>query len=104
LAECPPRRRVSAVLFGNRHKLELLSALAEAGDDGVNLSQLGAAQEVPASVYYGPLRDLMAAGLVDRLGRASGDRRCWYRRRENRFWDCLRSLAGELAEIEVEVS
>src|SRR5690242_19024016 len=105
LADCPAgHRRVSAVLFGNRHKLELLAALAEAGDEGVNLSQLSEAQGVKPSVYYGPLRDLMRAGLVDRLGRKSDDRRCWYGRRQNRFWDCVRSLATVLTEIQVEVS
>jgi DNA-binding transcriptional ArsR family regulator len=106
LVECPPGpRQVSVVLFGNRHKLELLAALAEAGDDGVNLSQLSEVQGVSPSVYYGPLRDLMRAGLVDRLGRRrEGDRRCWYGRRRNRFWDGVRSLVAELAEIQVEVS
>lgn len=99
-AECVPGRRVSAVVFGNRHRLELLVALAEAGNEGVNLSQLSEAQEVPASVYYGPIRGLISVGLVDRLGRVTGDRRCWYRRRESRFWDHVRSLAGELAEVE----
>jgi hypothetical protein len=44
---------VSAVLFGNRHKLELLTALVEAGDDGVSLSDVADAQGVAASVYYG---------------------------------------------------
>jgi hypothetical protein len=44
---------VSAVLFGNRHKLELLTALVEAGDDGVSRSDVADAQGVAASVYYG---------------------------------------------------
>jgi hypothetical protein len=92
------------VLFGNRYRLELLAALAEAGDDGVNLSQLSYDQGVSASVYYGPIRHLMSAGLVDRLGRTTGDRRCWYRRRKYRFWDCVRSLASELTEVEVNAS
>jgi hypothetical protein len=84
--------------------LELLVALAEAGDEGVNLSELSQVQGVPASVYYGPIQVLISAGLVDRLGRVMGDRRCWYRRRESQFWDCLRSLAGDLATVEGKAS
>lgn len=99
-AKVAPGRRISAAVFGNRHRLELLVALAEAGEAGVNLSELSDAQGVAASVYYGPIRALISVGLVDRLGRVAGDRRCWYRRRESRFWDHVRSLAGELAEVE----
>ena len=102
--DCPAERRVSAVLFGNRHRLELLAALADAGDEGVNLSDLAKAQGVLANVYYAPLRALLEAGLVDRLGKTSGDRRCWYRRRESRVWNGVRALAGALAEAEVDAS
>jgi hypothetical protein len=31
---------MSAAVFGNRYRLELMVALAEGGDEGVNLSQL----------------------------------------------------------------
>jgi hypothetical protein len=40
LAGCPPDRLMSAAVFGNRYRLELMVALAEGGDEGVNLSQL----------------------------------------------------------------
>ncbi|SMD27626.1 hypothetical protein [Kibdelosporangium aridum] len=95
-------RHVSGVVFGNRHRLELLVALAKAGDDGVCLSQLSDARGVPASVYYAPIRGLISVGLVDKLGRTRGDRRCWYRRHEgqDRFWSCVQALAGELSEVE----
>jgi DNA-binding transcriptional ArsR family regulator len=93
---------VSAVLFGNRHKLELLTALVEAGDDGVSLSDVADAQGVAASVYYGPLRPLIDAGLVERLGRRAEGRRCWYRRRENAFWGYVEVIIQGLAEVEVE--
>lgn len=102
LAGCPPDRQMSAALFGNRYRLELLAALAESGDRGVNLSQLAEDRTVAPSVYYGPIRDLLNAGLVERLGQITGDRRCWYRRREYGFWNTVSSLAQRLAEIEVE--
>jgi len=95
---------MSAVLFGNRHKLELLVALAEAGNEGVNLSTLSDTQGVSPSVYYGPIKDLISVGLAERLGRVSNDRRCWYRRRHSGFWNGFSSLAGELATIEARAS
>lgn len=104
MAGCPPGRLMSAAVFGNRYRLELMVALAEGGEEGVNLSQLAEACTVAPSVYYGPIRDLLDAGLVERLGRIAGDRRCWYRRREHGFWDVVPSLAQQLAEVEVEAS
>ncbi|WP_370945334.1 hypothetical protein AB5J62_40635 [Amycolatopsis sp. cg5] len=104
LADCSPGRRVSAAVFGNRHKLELLLALAQAGDQGVNLSALSDERGVFTSVYYGPIRDLIEVGLVERLGRMPGDRRCWYRRRESTLWDGVRAVAVDLAEFEVDES
>jgi hypothetical protein len=45
-------RRFSAVAFGHRYRLELLSALALAdGGQGICLSLLGDCCEVTASVY-----------------------------------------------------
>jgi len=92
------------LLFGNRHKLELLAALASAGEDGVNLSELAAHQGVAASVYYAPINDLLRAGLVDKLPRRLPDRRRWYRRTEGSVWGPMRELAEGLATIEVTTS
>ena len=93
-------RRISVLLFGNRHKLDLLAALAEAGDGGVSVSTLADRHGVAASVYYAPLTDLMEAGLVVRLDPVPRDRRRWYVRVEHRAWRSLRSLAQDLAELE----
>jgi hypothetical protein len=95
---------VSALLFGNRHKLELLTALANAEDGRVNLSLLATAQGVPASVYYGPIRTLIDAGLVQRLAPQPHDRHRWYGRTESPLWACIRALVGELAAVEVKAS
>lgn len=104
LAECPPSRRASLLVFGNRHKLELLAALAVAADGRVNLSELASEQQVAASVYYAPVNDLLRAGLVEKLPRTLPDRRRWYRRVEGTVWECMRSFAAELATIEVKAS
>lgn len=92
------------LLFGNRHKLELLTALAHASDGRVNLSELAAEQQVAPSVYYPPIRDLLQAGLVEMLPRTLPDRRRWYRRVEGKVWKSMRSFTAELATIEVKVS
>lgn len=104
LVDCPPSRRVSALLFGNRHKLELLTALANGQDGPVNLSLLAARQGVSPSVYYAPIKDLIGAGLVQRLVSEPGDRRRWYGPTENSFWVVVRSVATELAAVEVKAS
>jgi hypothetical protein len=104
LADCPPRRRTSALLFGNRHKLELMAALATAEDGRVNLSLLADGQGVPPSVYYSPIRDLITAGLAARLTPVQGDRRRWYARTENDLWESIRALAGHVTAMEVAAS
>jgi hypothetical protein len=92
------------LLFGNRHKLDLIAALAYAGDDGVNLSELAVRQGVAASVYYAPINDLLRAGLVDKLPRWLPDRRRWYRRTDGSVWTSMGVLAERLATIEVKAS
>lgn len=89
-------RRVSSLLFGNRHRLELLAALAESEDGRVNLSLLADEQGVPPSVYYGPIKDLMIAGVVTKLPQISRERRRWYERSGDGFWDSVRQLLGHL--------
>lgn len=89
---------MSVRVFGNRHKLELLLALANAKDGAVNLSELAEDNGVSASVYYAPVRDLTSARLVERVAPVPGDRRRWYRRTGHRFWD---SAAPPLTELVV---
>lgn len=98
IVDCPAERVVSARLFGNRHKLELLLALVSAEDGAVNLSELAEVNGVSASVYYAPIRDLTSAGLVERVAPVPGERRRWYRRSGHRFWA---SAATPLAELVV---
>lgn len=91
---------MSAVVFGNRYRLELLVALARAGDEGVNLTRLGELSGASPNVYYAPIKDLISVGLVERLGRVGGDRRCWYRRCGTEVWDRLRMFAEGLVLAE----
>jgi hypothetical protein len=99
----PTRTPCVCSVVRQRYRLEL-AALAHAGDDGVNLSDLANAQGVSANVYYAPLQALLGVGLVERLGKTSGDRRCWYRRCESKVWAGVRFLTKELAAVEAEAS
>lgn len=93
-------RRMSVLVFGNRHKLDLLAALAEAGEGGVSVSMLAERHGVAASVYYAPLTDLIEAGMVTRLDPVPRERRRWYVRVEHRVWASVRALTQDLAELE----
>ncbi|MFF9457284.1 hypothetical protein [Streptomyces flaveolus] len=95
-------REVSVRVFGNRYRAELMWALAAADEQGVCLGDLAAARNAPASVYQAPIRALVEAGLAERLPRAPGERRRWYRRSDNEtLWQCLEGLLSCLAEQSV---
>lgn len=97
-------RRVSAFLFGNRHRLELLAALAEAEDGRVSLTLLAERLGAPASVYYRPVRDLIEVGVVAKLPQAPGERRRWYARIGDEFWAGIRTLLGSVPGLASELS
>ncbi|MGW2722358.1 hypothetical protein [Streptomyces sp. NPDC001492] len=95
-------REASVRVFGNRYRAELMWALASADEQGVCLGDLAAARNAPPSVYQAPMRALVEAGLAERLPRAQGERRRWYRRSENEgLWQCLEGLLSCLAEQSV---
>ncbi|MFC1421280.1 hypothetical protein [Streptacidiphilus cavernicola] len=92
-------RQLSAGVFGNRYRAELIAALAAAGDRGICLSDLARARRVPASVYHPPVRTLIALGLVERLAPAAGDRRRWYRScGSTHTWHSLAATVARLQE------
>jgi hypothetical protein len=91
-------RRFSAVAFGHRYRLELLSALALAGGgQGVCLSLLGGCCEVTASVYYPPVRALTDSGMVVRSGPVRAGRRVLYARTAIQVWTGLQRMVEDLA-------
>jgi hypothetical protein len=92
-------RRLSAGVFGNRYRAELIAALAAAGDNGVCLGDLALARQVPGSVYQPPLRTLIALGLVERIAPTPGERRRWYRScGSTQAWHSLASTVARLQE------
>jgi hypothetical protein len=90
-------RGLSACVFGQRHKLELLAALATASEGKVNLSELATANAVRSSVYYPAVKDLISAGLLCQLSGAGQDARRWYQRRGSAaLWASVEGLTDEL--------
>jgi hypothetical protein len=90
-------RRVSAVAFGHRYRLELLAALAvAAGGQGICLTLLGDCCGVQPSVYYPPVKAMEAAGLVLRADRPRADRRILYARTATPVWTWLRRMVEDL--------
>ncbi|WP_144082847.1 MULTISPECIES: hypothetical protein [unclassified Micromonospora] len=93
-------RWLSACLFGNQHKLELLGALASAVDGRINLTEVARIHGVAPAVYYAPVKDLMGLGLLDRIARVPGDRRQWYQRcGSEQVWAAIGSLVHSLRDF-----
>ncbi|MER7179505.1 hypothetical protein ABT404_08470 [Streptomyces hyaluromycini] len=92
-------RRLSAGVFGNRYRAELIAALAAAGDDGVCLGDLALSKRVTSSVYLPSAHALIALGLAERLPPRAGERRRWYRRRGSaQAWQSLAATVARLEE------
>ncbi|MEU0195854.1 hypothetical protein ABZ250_39570 [Streptomyces afghaniensis] len=92
-------RRLSAGVFGNRYRAELIAALADAGDSGVCLGDLALARQVSASVYLPPARALISLGLAERIPPTRGERRRWYRRcGSTQTWQSLAATVAQLKE------
>lgn len=89
-------RQVSSAVFGNRYRLELLSALVTAGQEGICVTDLATSRGVPTSVFYPPLRSLTAARLVQRLPGTRQDRRVFYAITQAPAWTGLRQLVHDL--------
>ncbi|MFE7029120.1 hypothetical protein ACFU9Y_02340 [Streptomyces sp. NPDC057621] len=92
-------RRLSAGVFGNRYRAELIAALADAGDSGICLGDLALTRQVPASVYLPPVRTLIALGLAERVPPVPGQRRRFYRRCGSApAWQSLAATVARLQE------
>lgn len=91
------RKDVSTLLMGNRHKLPVVAALAGASNGRINLGELASIHGVSPSVYYTPVKDLMALGLVRQVEAIAGQRRRWYERcGDAQVWEGLGMLTRAL--------
>lgn len=91
-----PTRRVSSVVFGNSHRLELLLALAAAGEEGICVKDLADQCGVATSVFHAPLQALIAAGLVARRSTRGHNRRVFYAFTDVGAWTRLPELVHDL--------
>lgn len=89
-------RLTSTRLFGHAYRLDLLSALAAAGPQGVVITELAKAKTVSASVFYPPVRALAELDLVARHEPADFSRRVRYVATQSPAWEPLRALVEYL--------
>lgn len=96
-------RALSSAVFGHRYRLELLAALARAGnDEAICLTPLARRCDVLSSVYYPSLKTLVTAGLVRRMARTRDDPRVLYARTQAPVWTGLRRVMEDL-EVEIDL-
>lgn len=88
-------------MFGNRYRLELLLALADAGRKGICVKDLATSCDIATSVFHPQLRALTAAGLVQRLPGTGPNGRVLYATTSTRAWTGLRQLVHDLEAEEV---
>lgn len=95
--------RLSKILFGQVHRLNVMVAIAES-DGLVNPTDLAETLGFAAqSAVQAPLRDLVQAGLIARLP-GSGAGRTYYQRQQSLVWQWViefreRALAGSQGEL-----
>jgi len=90
-------RELSVVVFGNKHRLELLAELVRAPQPGLCAADLSRRLDVPASVLTPQMRALERVRLVRRTGPGRGrDRRVFYAIEPSPLWTGLAKLTEEL--------
>lgn len=91
---------MSRALFGHRYRLELLAELADAGDEGVCVSDIAVDHGAKASVFYPPLRELEEIGLVSRRRDPGRGRRVYYAATRHVAWPVVRGLVQAILPAE----
>lgn len=91
-------QELSAAVFGQRHRLALMAAIAQSVDGVVNPTDLVETLGLRAqSSLQGPLNSLLTAGLVTRIS-GIGDR-VYYQREDSAAWQfALELLSRALRE------
>ena len=85
------------MVFGNKHRLELLAELARAAAPGVCAADLARSLGVPASVLTPQMKALERMSLVRRTGPGRDrDRRVFYAIEPSPLWTGLARLTREL--------
>jgi predicted transcriptional regulator len=94
-------QELSAVVFGQKHRLAVMVAIAQS-DGLVNPTDLAADLEFRAqSAIQQPLKDLTAAGLITR---EDGMGRVYYRRNQHALWGAAIELLAQALTEDVELN
>lgn len=92
-------RALSQVAFGQRYRLELMLAVADAQDGIVCLTDLAHTLNVTISNLQQPLKALVATGLLSPLP-AGDSRRKFYIRNPSSAWAWAKELADAGRELD----
>jgi DNA-binding MarR family transcriptional regulator len=87
-------QQLSEAMFGQRHRLALMAAIAQSDDGIVNPTDLVETLGIRAqSSIQKPLKSLVEAGLLTRISGLEG--RAYYRREQSLGWDFARELVSK---------
>ena len=86
-------RNTSQLAFGQRHRLELMLAVASSDDGIVSLTERARHLDVPISSLQSPLRSMISTGLLTPLPRGDS-RRKFYLRNPSAAWAWAAELAA----------
>lgn len=87
-------RKLSRIVFGQTHRLELMLAVARSPDGIVSLTELAKALDVSASSLQTPLQSLVQSQLLSPLP-AVDSRYRFYSRNPSAAWQWAEELAGQ---------
>jgi predicted transcriptional regulator len=91
-------RERSKLVFGNRDRLEVATAIARHADGWVNATKLAAELGIVNNRVRAQLVALTEAGLLE--ASPPDDRVRWYLRKESPFWDLCSALALDWGDEE----
>lgn len=89
-------RKLSKRLFGNRYRLEIAAAIAEAEPSVVYARALAEQLQAPANLVGEELHTLAEAELLVLLPRPRGQQQQEYQRMASSYWELARRLLDEL--------
>ena len=90
-------QRLSQVAFGQRYRLQVMLAVAAAEDGFVSLSALARELDVATSNLQGPIRALVALGLLAPVPHGDSKHR-FYMRNPSAAWGWAQELSSYAAQ------
>jgi predicted signal transduction protein with EAL and GGDEF domain len=91
-------RKLSKRLFGNRYRLEVAAAIADAEPSVVYARALAEQLQAPANLVGEELHTLADVGLLVLLPRPRGQQQQEFERMPSSYWQLARDFVAELRE------